>query len=600
MVCALVVLLAPALAWASSIALDPSARAITTEDDLTVEMRLEGDFDDVREPAMSDWTVVGTSQRRSVVIGTTTQSQITITYTLRPKRAGRLTIGQARLMLNGQVVAQAGPLQIQVTVPRAPDPTAPGQAADVTRHAGEPFFILPVASEGKVYEGQPFVLSFDLWVRGNVRAEARGITQTPKLAGFAAEDVLSGQNPRSNKRVGRNTYVVVTLKRDALIPLQAGKATIDPMEMQLVAGDVFAQRQYTVKSEPVELDVLPLPADGRPEGFVPGNVGQLAVKAELGGSATGTVGERLVVTMTVEGEGNLSGVKPPPAPAVEGAKVDLLPGTDTDGIIRDATGIHGAVRWSYIVTPTKAGTLTLPPFELATFDPRAGRYLVLKTASLTLQVGKATAEGGAASQEASPLKPIVTGVALADREAEGGRPSPVALVLLAVAFVGWAGAEVRWRLQRRQQSQAGALRTRRALSSARARLRDAEKHLKAGQVPELFSATSAALLQYVEDRFGLVALGLTHEVLRARLVERGVPDELATSLVAELENCDFARFAPASTRGDEMRNALDRAGRLLAEIDATGATGAAGAGGNGAGSSGATGAAGAGEAGHAA
>lgn len=576
-VCALLVLLLPALAWAASISLDPSARAITTDEDLTLDMRIEGQFDDVREPTLTDWTVVGTSQRRNIVIGATAQSEITITYTLRPKKAGRLVIGQARLIAGGQVVSQAGPLQIQVTEPRPPDPTAPGQAADVSRHAGEPFFIVPVASESKVYAGQPFVLGFDLWVRGNVRAEARGISQTPKLAGFATEDILGGQNPRSNKRLGRNTYVVVTLKRDVLVPLEAGKAVIDPMELQLVAGDVFMQRQYTVKSEPVELDVLPLPEAGRPQGFDPGNVGQLTVKAELGGAASGTVGERMVVTVTAEGEGNLQGLEPPAPPSVEGARVDRLPGADTDGIIRDATGIHGAVRWSYIVTPSRPGTLTVPPFRLATFDPRAGRYAVQETAPLTVAVGKSMAQADGGQPETSTLKPIVTGVSLSDRPEPGGGPSPWALAVLALTFAGWAGVEVRWRVQRRQASQAGSLRARRALSTARARLREAEAHLKAGRVSELFSATSGALLQYVDDRFGFGALGLTHEALRARLTERGVPDELAGALVAELENCDFARFAPASTRGDEARNALDRASHLLADIDSTGATGAAGA-----------------------
>ncbi|GMV41806.1 MAG: hypothetical protein AMXMBFR64_35220 [Myxococcales bacterium] len=564
--CALL-LLVPTAASAASITLEPSARAITTDDELTLQLRLEGDFDSVQEPSLTDWNVTGTSQQRQIVLGATRTSQVIFTYTLQPRRAGALTIGQARLLSGAQVVAQAGPITIQVAEPKPVDPQAPGQAADVSRHAGEPFFIVPVASEARVYEGQPFVLGFDLWVRTNVRAEARGMTQSPKLAGFATEDLLGGQNPRSNRQIGRHTYVVVTLKRDVLVPLQAGKAIIDPMEMQLAAGDVFIQRTYTVRSEPVEMEVLPLPAEGRPPGFGAANVGQLSIAADLGGHAAGAVGERLVLTVTVEGSGNLAGVKPPTPPAVEGARVDLLPGADTAGIVRDATGIHGAVRFSYVVTPTRPGTLTLPPLTLHSFDPRAGRYVQSSTAPLTVEVARATVEAGASSQEASTLKPIVTGVSLANRAATNGRPSPLVWGLLAAALLGWAAVEARWQLQRRQASQAGALRTRRALTAARAQLRAAEAHMKQGNVREVFSATSAALLQFVEDRFGVAAQGLTHDALRIRLLEAGVPDALAAELVAELENCDFARFAPASTRGDEMRQALERAGRLLGDID---------------------------------
>lgn len=566
-ICALLVLLVPAVASAASISLEPSARAITTDDELTLQFRIEGEFDSVQEPSLTDWVVTGTSQQRQIVLGATRSSQIIFTYTLQPKRAGALSIGQARLLAGGQVVAQGGPLTVQVTAPKPVSPTAPGQAADVTRHAGEPFFIVAVASESRVVEGQPFVVGFDLWVRTNVRAEARGVTQSPKLAGFATEDILAGQNPRSNKRLGRQTYVVVTLKRDVLVPLASGKALIDPMEMQLVAGDVFVQRTYTVRSEPVEMEVLPLPTAGRPAGFETANVGQLSISADLGGHTAGAVGERLVLGVAIEGDGNLAGVKPPPPPVIEGAKIDRLPGADTDAIVRDATGVHGTVRFSYIVTPTRPGTLTIPPLVLDTFDPRAGRYVQSKTAPLTIEVAKATVEAGAASQEASILKPILTGVSLADRPARNGRPTPLVWGLLAAGLLGWMTVELRWRLHRRQASQAGALLTKRALATARAQLRAAEAHMKQGNVREAFTATSTTLLQYVEHRFGLTALGLTHDALRAALIEAGVPEPLAQELVTELENCDFARFAPASTRGDEMRQALDRAARLLAEID---------------------------------
>ena len=567
-ICAVLALLLPAAAWAASISLEPSARSITSDDELTLQFRLEGEFDSVQEPSLTDWVITGTSQQRQIVLGATRSSQVVFTYTLQPKRPGALTIGQAQLLSGGQVVAQAGPITIQVAAPKPVDPAAPGQAADVTRHAGEPFFIVPVASESRVYEGQPFVVGFDLWVRTNVRAEARGVTQSPKLAGFATEDILSGQNPRSTKRLGRQSYVVVTLKRDVLVPLQAGKSLIDPMEMQLVAGDMFVQRTYTVRSEPVEMDVLPLPAEGRPANFDAANVGQLNITADLGGHTSGAVGERLVLSVAIEGDGNLAGVKPPAPPAIEGAKIDRLPGADTDDVLRDATGVHGTARFSYIVTPTRPGTLTIPSLVLDYFDPRAGRYAQARTAQQSIEVAKATVEAGAASQEASILKPIVTGVSLTDRPARNGGPTPLVWGLLAAGLLGWGAVELRWRLHRRQASQAGALRTRRALTTARAQLRAAEGQLKQGKVREAFSATSAILLQYVEDRFGLTALGLTHDVLRARLLEAGVSEALAAELVAELENCDFARFAPANTRDDELRQALDRATSLLAEIDA--------------------------------
>jgi hypothetical protein len=555
------------LATAASISLEVSSRSITIEDELTLEMRIEGGFDRLIEPTLDGFNVTGQTSSRQVVLGGgASQNQLVIRRTLQPLRAGTLTIGQARLIDDNRIVAEAGPIAITVSEPRRAAPAAPGSAADVDKHEGEPFFILPVLSEQRVYEGQPFVLSFDLWVRSNVRAEARGFGEMPKLTGFAIEDVLQGNNPRSRKRLGRNIYQVITLKRDILVPLQAGPATIDPLELQLVAGDVFVQRQYDVRSEPVALTVLEVPEAGRPAAFQAGNVGRFTVAAELGESSP-AVGERLVLAVKVEGEGNLPGVKAPQVPPIFGATVEPLPGAAEDDVIKDAAGMQGSVQFHYIVTPTKPGPLTIPAIPFAAFDPRSQRFVESQTVPVTVQVEEASGVGVATPTDEQALKPIATGTTLSDRDVGGRGPTPLVWALLVAPLLLFVGVEARHQVHRRMRSQASVLRSRRALQTARGLLRDAETQMRQRKVKEFFSATSAALLRYVEDRFGLPAQGLTHDALRTRLVAEGVPEPLCSALVTELENCDFARFAPASTREDEMRQSLDRAATLLAEID---------------------------------
>ena len=44
--------------------------------------------------------------------------------------------------------------------------------------------------------------------------------------------------------------------------------------------------------------------------------------------------------------------------------------------------------------------------------------------------------------------------------------------------------------------------------------------------------------------------------------------DLIDAVIVELENCDFARFAPSQDAEEDMRDALDRAQRLLRRLDA--------------------------------
>src|SRR5262249_59303984 len=62
---------------------------------------------------------------------------------------------------------------------------------------------------------------------------------------------------------------------------------------------------------------------------------------------------------------------------------------------------------------------------------------------------------------------------------------------------------------------------------------------------------------------GTPVAAMPREQLRELLLGRGFPEETVEALVRELENCDFARFAPSASGPGEMRAALRRVrGRL--------------------------------------
>src|SRR6185369_8813123 len=112
--------------------------------------------------------------------------------------------------------------------------------------------------------------------------------------------------------------------------------------------------------------------------------------------------------------------------------------------------------------------------------------------------------------------------------------APPSLLLLFVA-----GGAVRARLRR----ETAGTRRRRARAAARRHLRAGELHIKGAQPSAFFAECARAIYEHLEYRLGMRFESYTIEELHRILVERGVEGELATSITAELQSCDFARFA---------------------------------------------------------
>jgi hypothetical protein len=115
-------------------------------------------------------------------------------------------------------------------------------------------------------------------------------------------------------------------------------------------------------------------------------------------------------------------------------------------------------------------------------------------------------------------------------------------------------------------------RMKRARRAARARLRGAEALLERrrdGAVVEgeFHAEVARALTGYLADKQGIVAAGLTRDELSKALADRGHPPGTIRALLGLLDECDRARFAPGTSSLSAQQALLDRADRLLADLD---------------------------------
>ena len=60
--------------------------------------------------------------------------------------------------------------------------------------------------------------------------------------------------------------------------------------------------------------------------------------------------------------------------------------------------------------------------------------------------------------------------------------------------------------------------------------------------------------------------GLTYDRLRTMLLDNKLPQKLVDGIIAELENCDYGRFAPSATKQKDLLSALKRTEEILLQL----------------------------------
>lgn len=570
--------LVPALAAAQSVSLSVDRRTITLDDELTLEVRATGDFDELVPPPTPGFTVTGRSQSSQFsIIGREMTREQVLRLGLQPTEAGTHTIGPAQIRRGGKAIAQSQTIAITVQAGEAAEPVPADAAGDLEARAGEPIFLLPRVPQRPVYVGEPFTLTYALYVRSDIDVLQASWQREPDLSGFAAEDLVAGNPPRARReRVGRYQYTVHTQSQHLVVPLTPGEVTVGGASSEVIIGDIFARRRYVAKAPPFTLDVRPVPTAGRPPEYEDGNIGRYDLAVELRPTKV-RAGERVVLTLRVSGKGAVESVQAPDLPALEGAQVEPLPAADADRVEKTRAGVSGTRVFQWVIVPTEQGTLRIPPIRFGYFDPRAGRFAVASTEPLEVEV-----EGVApVAQTPNPVATAAPDRELRDIRAESDlathRPRPLARTTWFWLVIAAAGALVlvvevwAWVVGRRRRN-ADRIRVRKARSTAERYLREADGYARAGRTTEFFAEVARALDRYCHDRFALSLKGRTHQAVRRDLADRGADEALADDLVTELENCDYARFAPVEMRAEEMRASLDRARALIARLDRLPAT----------------------------
>jgi len=542
------------------------------------------------EIALKDFYVEGPSvSTRVEMVNFNTSFTRELVYVLYAKRTGKITIGPARLTMNGQQY-QSKAIEVEIvkgSSRRAARTTGKKGAAKEFR-LEDNLFLLARADYHRVYVGQQITADYNLYYR--FRLHNVGFKEIPTFAGFWVKELYVAQQLQSRRETYEGVdFNVAPLRRVGLFPTSAGSYEVGVLAVScdipqqrgrrgslledFFAGDPFFGRSQSVlvQSDPIQVEVLPLPQQGRPKEFA-GAVGRFRLDVQAQPTHV-AAGDPVTLKVIIEGQGNMAAVQAPDVGGAEGVKIYDPKSEEKEQI---SNGIYGGWRsFEYILIPEQGGMMEIPPVRFAYFDPYAEQYQVLESAPIFIHsegrveeevvesYGLSRRDIEAVGQDIRHIKPNAE---------ELGAPTPLHRSVwfwtlqgtLPVAFF----ALLLWqRHQQRLHGDVAYARHRRAKGEAGRRLQRADELLVTGDSAEFHAAVQAAVLEFLADRLNLQAAGLTSELCAEALEAREVDTDTVDALRDLLVRCDYARFAPTGVSSEDMAEARGMAGDLVERLE---------------------------------
>jgi len=551
---------------------------ITLGEQATLSLKFEGvqPQDAPGLPGISglQFRYIGPSSSFSV-INNQVNSSITYNYAVTAQREGEFTIPGMRSDIGNQQLASK-PLKLIVSRAKA-------ASANAVNSGNEVAFLKLSFPKQKVYVGECAVAQLELYLREDVSG-LNGFQMTSSdTEGFSSGKLVEFQNQRRRVQVGSRNYTQIPLAVP-LTAVKAGALTLGPftanvvvvLPMQNRSGDPFAhffnqgeQKQIPLATETLNIECLPLPAQGRPANFS-GAIGQFSLAASAGPTEV-TVGDPITVRVQISGRGALDSLTLPAQDAWKNFKT-YPPTAKLE--TTDQFGFQGTKTFEQIISPLNNDVHELPALTFSYFNPDDGKYHTLAQPAVPLTVKAAGATplpqmaANKSSDEEKPAQDILPIKEKPGQLAQSRTPliaSPVFLAAQTVPVLAFLAAFV-WRKRADNLANNPRLRRQRAVAVLIASGRnDLKKHAAANQPDEFFATLFRLLQEQLGEKLDCPASAITEDVVDGHALLRNAPAALRTALHEQFQLCNQARYAPV--RGtSELNSVAAQFEKLIGEL----------------------------------
>lgn len=513
-------------------------------------------------------------------------------YSVVPDKEGEFLIGPVTIERQN-VVYTSNTVKLSVSEQRPVQSVAPGH---------KKVFVEASVDNGNPYVGQQITLFFRLARRADVNMKNASY-QLPELNDFWSEGMQSER--KYTQKIGDIDYIVtevsvpvfptregamtiggITLNYNEIVGGQGARSPFpnrrDPFGRSVFDDDFFDRffntgrvEKRILRTRPIEINVRPLPLEGRPENFE-GGVGVFRVASGLSENEA-KAGESVTLTIVVSGQGNIRDLADPKL-EFEGVK------TYSDSPVTDIKNYNGEILGEKVykpaLVPQRLGEIQIPQISIPYFNAETERYEVASSGPLTINVAPSEEEAFVVTRPDGDLgvrrrkRPIREDILpiheMLGPTKESGftlwfhRLRPGIYTLPMIIF---ASCFALVRRRERLRTDTAYRRYTFASKTARAHIENAANALNHGALDEVFSECSKAVTEFLADKFNIPAAGLTPQDIREELSARGLPDEFLKKIIGFLEGCDYGRFASSKESKENAGNYIDGAVRIIERLE---------------------------------
>jgi hypothetical protein len=402
-----------------------------------------------------------------------------------------------------------------------------------------------------IYVGQQATYQIGVFLNQEVRQRLRRNPEfvPPETRSLLVYDLPDAKTPLI-REIGGHPYEVHVFQR-AFFALSPGRYEVPPSKLTYAlpqSASFFSREEtHTLRSEALTLTVLPVPTAGRPDDWA-GAVGEWRARLRVD-STSGRVGNPLVVTLRIEGRGNVTLLPRPRFNVSWGSAVAADERVEFDST---PSTLRGAKEFDWLVTPRQAGRRNIASQRFAYFNPSAHRFELALSGAVEVSIapGDTVAVDSVADVFAA-APPAPSGPALTVRPEMGSAAgfswlrAPWYLAAVVVAPLPALVGAFRRRRRRPQRAPSSAQRL------------DVAAHAP----PSDGAALRRLVHEAMRDRLGIDAgLALANDTLITDLRHEGVTPETSARAAELLRQLDAAVFSgarpPHTPRADELADLM--------------------------------------------
>ncbi|OXB01028.1 BatD protein [Flavobacterium oncorhynchi] len=542
---------------------------------LRVDFIMNVDGDNFDQPSFDGFKLVaGPSQQisQSWVNGRSSFQKI-YSYILQPAQKGSVIIKQAAIEYNGQIY-KTNPIKVTVTnaVAQERDPNDRPQGS-----GNELLQLVAEVSKTNPYLNEPITVVYKLYFNGIGVTGFKEVAK-PKYNDFWNQNIEVKQLAiEEGNFQGQRCYYVV-LKKTILYPQKSGKLTIEPFSLDIGVQlptnrrDMFGQMIITEDNKIVSagartINVKPLPETGKPESFT-GAVGKFNFTVTPT-KTTLKSGESLDLMVSATGNGNMK-LFTLPKPVVPNA-LEMYDPVHDENVSTALSGMSGKISDKYTIVPQYKGKYAIKPMTFSYFDLSSGSYRTITTKEIMIDV-----LDGPTLAEANPSTASKNVIA----EKEQFKYNKTKTILVPIAKNDFYGSNLYYTLlflpfaiipiiilaKKRKEAIDGDVtgnRIRMNNKLAKKYLSQAKKQLNNKEA--FYIALEKAMHNFLKAKLHIETSEMSKANIQELLLSRNANPEAVQDFINLTENCEFARYAPASSAS--IQQDYDKAVLIISALE---------------------------------